>query len=218
MSFIAATNLLGHVVLVEELIKANKLNNRVVFVSSEAARGIPIMGMKRPKLKTNSVNEITSVLDGSYFGEKFDPANAYGAVKYVGTLWTSFLARKHPNIDFVSVSPGATKGTAVADNVSPIMKFMFKYIMFGVVLPLRGMVHGIHKGAARYVEALNSPGIKSGDFYASAEGKVVGKMVEQSSIFPDLKNPSYQDNAYAAIHHFVDRSLTERKTPDLVLS
>ena len=51
MNFISATNLLGHVVLVEELIKEDKIKNRVVYVSSEAARGIPKMGMNRPAIK-----------------------------------------------------------------------------------------------------------------------------------------------------------------------
>ena len=140
---------------------------------------------------------------GSFFGEKLDPADAYGYIKYVGTLWTSSLARMHPNIEFISVSPGATKGTAVADDIPPMMKFMFKYVMFPIVMPLRGMVHGLEKGAARYVKALNDETYKSGEFYASHDGKVTGPLVEQGTIFADLKNPTYQDNANEAIHRFL---------------
>lgn len=204
MNFISATNLLGHTVLVDELLKAEKLKKRVVYVSSEAARGIPKMGMKRPALKTSSEDEFASILDGSYFKSKLDPSEAYGLVKYVGTLWTSSLARKHPSIDFVSISPGATKGTAVADNLPAMLKFMFKYVMFPVIMPLRGMVHSVEKGAARYVEALNNSDFKSGEFYASHEPKVTGPLVEQSSIFADLSNPVFQDNANKAIHRFVN--------------
>lgn len=203
MNFISATNLLGHVILVEELIKQNKLNNRVVYVSSEAARGIEKMGMHRPKLETTSSDELASILDGSYFGSKLDPSQAYGHVKYVGTLWMSSLARKHPNVDFISISPGATSGTAAADNLPFALKFMFKYILMPIVMPLRGMIHSIEKGAQRYVEALTNSNFKSGSFYASEEEKVTGVLVEQQTIFPDLSNVTYQDNAYEAIHRFI---------------
>lgn len=204
MNFIASTNILGHVVLVDELILAKKLNKRVVYVSTEAARGIPSMGMKRPDLKTSSTDEFASILDGSFFGSKLDPSEAYGYVKYIGTLWMSSLARKHESIDFISISPGATKGTAVADNLPPMLKFMFKYVMFPIVMPLRGMVHSVEKGAARYVEALNNMDFKSGDFYASHEKKVTGPLVEQGTIFSDLKNTTYQENANEAIHRFIN--------------
>jgi len=204
MNFISSVNLLGHVVLVDELIKAGKLNKRVVYVSSEAARGIKKMSMKRPDLKTSSVDEFASVLDGSFFGSKLDPAEAYGYVKYVGSLWASSMSRQHPSIDFISISPGATKGTAVADNLPLMLKIMFKYIMFPIVMPLRGLVHSIEKGAARYVEALNNQNFKSGEFYASRENTAIGPLVEQSTIFADLGNHTYQDNANKAIHRFFE--------------
>jgi NAD(P)-dependent dehydrogenase (short-subunit alcohol dehydrogenase family) len=203
MNFISATNILDHVVLVEELIKAEKLNKRVVYVSSEAARGIPKMGMERPDLKTSSIDEFATVLDGSFFGEKIDSSAAYGYVKYIGTLWMSSLAHKHKSIEFVSVSPGATKGTAVADNIPGMLKFMFKYVMFPIVLPLRGVVHSVDKGAARYVEALNNSTFQSGEFYASNEQGVTGPLEEQGPIFTDLKNKEYQDNANEEIHRFI---------------
>jgi len=203
MNELAATNVLGHVVLAEELVKAEKLTNVVMLASSEAARGIKKMGMKRPVLKTNSTEELASILDGSYFGEKFDAMQAYGHVKYVATLWMSSLARKNPNIKFVSMSPGATSGTAAADNAAPMIKFMFKYIMMPIVMPLRGMVHKVDKGAARFVDAISNNVYKSGGFYASTEQKVVGEVVDQFNIYPTMANGTYQDNAYQAVHKFL---------------
>ena len=203
MNELAASNVLGHAALAEELIKAEKLNNVVMLASSEAARGIKKMGMKRPALKTNSSEEMASILDGSYFGEKFDAMQAYGHVKYVATLWMSSLARKYPGIKFVSMSPGATSGTAAADNAAPMIKFMFKYVMMPIVMPLRGMVHKVDKGAARFVDAISNDNYQSGGFYASAENKVVGEVVDQFNIFPAMANDAYQDNAYHAIHKFL---------------
>lgn len=204
MTNIAATNLLGHVVLVDEMIKAGKLNNEVLYVSSEGARGIKGI-MKKPSLKTNSVPELISVLNGSFSEVKLDASEAYGYgyIKYIGTLWTSANARKYPEIKFISVSPGNTRGTAGYDNLPTMTKFLFKYVFAPILMPIIGMIHGIKKGAARYVEALNNPSFKSGEFYGSKDGKVTGALVEQGPIFPDLKNISFQDNAYEALHSFI---------------
>lgn len=101
-----ATNVLGHVVLVDELLKADLLKKVALYASSEAARGVKKMGMQRPNLKTSSVEEFASIFDGSYFNGKMDPMQAYGMVKYAATLWMSSEARKHPNIRFISMSPG----------------------------------------------------------------------------------------------------------------
>ena len=101
------------------------------------------------------------------------------------------------------MSPGATSGTAAADNAPPFVKFMFKYIMMPIVMPLRGMVHKVNKGAERFVDAINSDRYKTGGFYASSENKVVGEVVDQFNIFPVMSNEEYQDNAHRAIHKFV---------------
>ncbi|WP_440134033.1 SDR family NAD(P)-dependent oxidoreductase [Chitinophaga sancti] len=204
MTNIAATNLLGHVVLVDEMIKAGKLNNEVLYVSSEGARGIKGV-MKKPNLKSNSVAEFVSVLDGSFSDPKFDGSEAYGYgyIKYIGALWTSANARKYPQIKFISISPGNTSGTAGYDNLPGMTKFLFKYLLAPIVMPLIGMIHSIQKGAARYVEALGNANLKSGMFYGSKDGKVTGAMVEQGTIFPEFRNITFQDNAYEALHSFI---------------
>jgi len=199
-----ASNVIGHVVLVNELIRYNKLNNVALYASSEAVRGVKKMGMKPPQLNTSSVNEFVSVFNGSFFGNKFDAMEAYGYIKYSATLWMASQARKHPHIRFVSMSPGATSGTAVMNDLPPVQKFLFKYVGFPVLMPLMGMVHKVEKGAKRYVNGINDDSFKSGLFYASKANQVVGPVVEQSDLFPDLTNELIQDNAYEAIHHFIN--------------
>ncbi|MGI8711580.1 MAG: SDR family NAD(P)-dependent oxidoreductase [Solirubrobacteraceae bacterium] len=49
-----AVNVLGHVVLLDELIKRHKLTDVALLVGSEAARGIPKFQMKRPAFTTTS--------------------------------------------------------------------------------------------------------------------------------------------------------------------
>ncbi len=200
---IFATNVLGHVVLVDELLKANKLKKVALFAGSEAARGIKKMGMKQPKLNSSSIDEIASIIDGSYFKGKIDAMEAYGLVKYIAALWMSSQARKHPNIRFITMSPGGTKGTAVMDDMSGIQKFMFKYIMMPFIMPMMGMAHSLETGAKRFVNGINNDSLKSGVFYGSKKNVLTGEIVDQSEFFPDLNNTEYQDNADAAIHRFI---------------
>ena len=204
MNDLAATNILGHVILVEELIKHNKLKKAVLLASAEAIPGVKALGMKPVAMKTSSEDEFAAVLDGSYFGNNFDPMQAYGYVKYAATMWALSMARKYPKLKFIVVSPGNTKGTQAPNNLPPAMRFMLKYFMMPVVFPLiGGMVHKLEVGAKRFVDGISDERYKSGIFYASKEGKLSGDMVDQSAFYTDLKNTTFQDNADAAIHHFI---------------
>jgi len=204
MNELAATNILGHVILVEELIKHDKLKKAVLYPSAEAVPGVKMLGMKPVVMKTSSVDEFAAVLDGSYFGNKFDSVQAYGYVKYAATMWMLSMARKYPDLKFVVMSPGNTKGTSAPDNLPPAMKFMLKYFMMPVVFPLiGGMVHTLEVGAKRFVDGISDERYKSGVFYASKEGKLSGDVVDQSTFFTALKNTTFQDNADKAIHRFI---------------
>ena len=106
-----AQNLLGHVVLLEELISAGSLTEVAVLVGSEAARGVPKMRIPRPTFSSSSADEFASVIDGWFFaGHKFNVMLAYGQVKYLGALWMASMARRHPELRFVTMSPGKRLG------------------------------------------------------------------------------------------------------------
>jgi NAD(P)-dependent dehydrogenase (short-subunit alcohol dehydrogenase family) len=200
---IFAQNLLGHVVLAEALLKAKKLTKVALYAGSEAARGIPKVGMKRPNLKNSSVEEFVSVCDGSFFKNKIEPFIVYGPIKYMAALWMSSLARMHPDIRFVTISPGQTSGTNLMKDFSPFMKFMFKF--FGLrLLPMFGLLHNLEVGAKRFVDGLNDKSYKSGVFYGSKASVLTGLLVDQGTIFDDLNNKTFQDNAYEAIHRFIN--------------
>lgn len=205
MNVLAATNILGNVILVDELINRDKLRKAVLTVSAEAVPGVKMLGVERVSMPTSSADEFAAVLDGSYFGNKFDALQAYAYVKYAATMWALSMARKYPQLKFVVVSPGNTKGTQAPDSLPPPMRFMLKFVMMPIVFPLMGdMVHTLDVGAKRFVDAISDNRYKSGVFYASKEGKLSGEMVDQSTFFADLKNPSFQDNANKAIHHFIN--------------
>ena len=205
MNQIAATNILGNVILVEELIKRDKLRKTVLAISAEAVPGVKMLGVKPVSMRTSSVDEFAAVLDGSYFGKKCDALQAYAYVKYVETMWTLAMARKYPQLKFIVASPGNTKGTNAPDALPAPMRFMLKKVMMPIVFPLMGeMVHALDVGAKRFVDAISDERYKSGVFYASKQGKLSGEMVDQSTFFTDLKNTAFQDNANEAIHHFIN--------------
>jgi NAD(P)-dependent dehydrogenase (short-subunit alcohol dehydrogenase family) len=195
-----AVNVLGHVVLTEELLNANKLTKVALYAGSEAARGVKEMGMKAPQFDRYSIDEFASVVDGSSFGNNKDPQVPYGAVKYMGTLWMSAIARQYPNIRFVTMSPGGTKGTNALDSLTLGKKVMFK-MMFSV-MSLLGKVHKVEVGAKRFVDGLLDDSYQSGVFYASQAG-ITGSIAEQAKLFSGFNDIGVQENANQAIHKFI---------------
>lgn len=197
-----AVNVLGHVVLLEELLKASKLNQVALYAGSEAARGVSKMGMKQPKLKTSSVEEFKSIMDGSFYEGKVDAMVAYAHVKYIAALWITSLSRKYPKVRLITVSPGGTSGTAIMNDLPPMLKFMFK--TFGSwLMPMMGMMHKLPIGAKRYVDGLNDPAYETGKFYGSKKPVITGPLIDQSTLFPDLSNVAIQDNARVAVLSFI---------------
>ena len=198
-----ANNVLGHAVLLNELIKTKKLNKVALYAGSEGARGVEDMGMKRPELKTSSADEFAAIIDGSFFGQDTDPMQAYGYVKYTAALWMSSEARKNPDLRFITMSPGFTSGTAVMNDLPRGKRIMLKCIMIPIVAPLKGLVHKLDKGAKRFVDGITNESFTSGVFYASKENKLVGPVVDQGALFEDLNSTAIQDNAHEAIQRFM---------------
>lgn len=106
--FIMAVNVLGHVELVDLLLQQNKLspNASIVYSGTEAARGVASMGMAKPELKSGSVEEFTSICDASFFGNDKTMESMYGITKLVAAFWMSSMARKQPQMRFLTMSPG----------------------------------------------------------------------------------------------------------------
>ncbi len=194
-----ATNVLGHVVLLEGLLTDGRLGEAAVFVGSEAVRGVPKLRMKAPSFISTSADELASVIDGSYWaGHKPDFNVAFGQAKYIGALWMAHMARKHPERRFITVSPGNTTGTGAASGLPAPMRVAARYVM-----PALGLAHKLDVGAKRLVDGVTDPTLSSGAFYASAANKLNGPMINQAEFVPGVGNPSFQDNANEAIHRFI---------------
>jgi len=203
-----AVNMLGHVLLVDELLNANKISGEaasVVYSGSESARGIPQMSLEPPKLESGSVEEFMSICDGSFFpdGAGNDPKYLGAFAKFVGALWMSSMARKYPKIRFVTMSPGATKGTAVRRDLSCCKRLCTGMLLN--ILSCCGKAHSLEVGATRYVDALlDHSTYQSGVFYGSKEG-LSGELSDQAEFLNYFADEAFQDNANEAIHKFVNK-------------
>jgi NAD(P)-dependent dehydrogenase (short-subunit alcohol dehydrogenase family) len=201
---IFASNVLGHVALLEQLIAADCLTASAVLVGSEAARGVPKLGIKRPTFAEHSVDEFASIVDGSIFeGQKVDGGLAYGQVKYLGALWMSELARRNPQLRLLTVSPGNTAGTDVFRDMPALARPLMNRVLMPYVLPRFGLSHPVSAGARRLIDATVTTGLESGRFYASAAKTLTGSLVDQATVVADFASPEIQGNAFEAIHRFL---------------
>src|SRR5277367_4421134 len=125
-----ATNVLGHVVLLERLLAEGRLGEVAVLAGSEAVRGVPKLRMKGPSFVSTSADELATVIDGSYFaGKKADFNLAFGQAKYIGALCMAYLARHHFDRRFITVSPGNTTGTQASKHIALPMRVAARYVM-----------------------------------------------------------------------------------------
>lgn len=199
-----AQNVLGHVVLLEDLISAGSLTEVAVLVGSEAARGVPKMRIPRPTFSSSSADEFASVIDGSFFaGDKFNVMLAYGQVKYLGALWMASMARRRPELRFVTMSPGNTAGTEALRDQPALVRAIANHIFLPHVAPALGIGHKLEYGAKRLADAVTDPSLRSGVFYASAAKTVTGPVIDQAEIVSELRDTRVQDHAYEAIQRFV---------------
>ena len=206
VSMIFAANLLGHAALAETLIGSGRLRSIALMVGSEAARGVPKLGIRRPRLQQGSVEEFVSIADGSWFQKhRFDRMLAYAQVKMVAALWTSALARRHSSLRAFTVSPGNTYGTDVMSPLPWPLRPIAQNIIMPLIAPRLGLAHSLETGTARLSGALFDNPVPSGGFYASAAPTITGPLVDQTSIYPALGDASWQDHAFAAVGQFLTR-------------
>jgi NAD(P)-dependent dehydrogenase (short-subunit alcohol dehydrogenase family) len=198
VNVVFASNTVGHVLLVELLLERGLLAGTVELVGSEAAFGVPALRMPAPAIRDGSVAEFRSWVEGV---EPFDPALAYGQAKLLGALWIGALARRHPQLRAVAVSPGNTSGTGVLRELPLPVR---------VIVPrlnrLLGRMHSLADGTERLAAGLLDAAYRSGRFYASAEGRLTGALVDQAGAHPELADPALQDAAFEALSCVTERS------------
>ena len=198
-----ASNVLGHVALLESLLAGGTISRVAELVGSEAAVGVPKLRIPRPTFASSSADEFASVIDGTFFaGAKINAGLAYGQVKYLGALWISALARRHPELRLITMSPGNTAGTDLNRDLPTPARLLVRHVLPRVA-PILKIGHGLDVGARRIIDGITDPSLANGAFYASAANQLTGPIVNQATINPDLGDPAIQDQADEAIHRFL---------------
>ena len=196
-TLIAETNLIGHALLLNGLIEFNHLRrgSRIIFSGSEAGLGQPSAIPWE-----NTMQYYVNILNGSIY-KKYNPGDAYGHIKGMMAFYTTAMARRHPDLYFVAISPGSTRNTLLMEQgqFSPVMIFFIRgYIK------MAGQ-HDVSVGAKRYIDGLSENyEYASGSFVCSRNGFIgdVCSAVElkKGRAFGDEKK---QDLVYGAVEHFL---------------
>ncbi|MBK1835708.1 SDR family NAD(P)-dependent oxidoreductase [Roseibacillus ishigakijimensis] len=201
---IFAINVLGHVHLTDLLMKNGKLSRggSVMYVASFAARGAPEVRAAKPSIANGSIEEWTSVANGTKFADNKTYTDIYGSVKLMGALWTMSMARKHPDMRFITVDPGMARGTSGTATLPWHQRWIMNTAMW--VMQLLGKAHAVDVGAKRYVDVLlNDDDFTSGVWWGSKKG-LTGELADQLEHWPEIiGSESAQDNVDTVIHRFL---------------
>eukprot|EP01006_Ploeotia_vitrea_P062702 TRINITY_DN84258_c0_g1_i1.p1 TRINITY_DN84258_c0_g1~~TRINITY_DN84258_c0_g1_i1.p1 ORF type:complete len:315 (-),score=121.39 TRINITY_DN84258_c0_g1_i1:74-1018(-) len=199
-------NVLGHAVLVEELLAKNKLPKgaRVVFVGSFAARGSDAVGLPRPVVKdVTDSKEWAGYMDGSGF-EKYDQGTSYQYTKAIGALYMGKLAREHPDVLFFTVSPGACTDTNGHTNAKGFMRYVIPLSL--KIMRWMGRAQSAADGSRRFVQAVTGRDFPfaSGTFVGSKQG-MIGELGDQAAHWDVFANEQAQDAATEALRVFINK-------------
>jgi NAD(P)-dependent dehydrogenase (short-subunit alcohol dehydrogenase family) len=194
--------LIGHHQLTVGLLRANLLSPdaRIVIAGAEPARGgvptfkytdVPALAAKQHQGNRTAAVEAV-IRNGPNL--KYVPNNAYADAKLIVAWWAAALARRLPSgMAVYAVSPGGATATNVVRSAGP----MLRYVFIPIVNLIPGMNQTPETAARRYLQASEFGTDVSGQFFASAKGKVSGPVEVQRQ--PHLHDRASQEAAWQAV-------------------
>ena len=204
--------LIGHHQLTVGLLRANLLSPdaRIVITSAEPARGgVPMFrytdlpAFAAEHYHGDRAAAVTALLH-SWPTVKYVANNAYADAKLIIAWWVAALARRLPfGMAVYAVSPGGATATKVVRNAGP----MLKYVFIPIVNLIPGMNQTPETAARRYLQASAFGTDVSGQFFASAQGKVSGPIEAQRQ--PHLHDRANQEAAWQAVVKVTGVDLSE---------
>ncbi|WP_096452384.1 SDR family NAD(P)-dependent oxidoreductase [Mesorhizobium sp. 113-1-2] len=184
--------LVGHHQLAVGLLRANLLspNARIIIAGSEAARGdVPmfsytdVMALATKQYKGDRSAAVEAVLRGRTL--KYKPNRAHTDVKLFVAWWAAAMSRRLPHgMAVYAVSPGSTPDTKGLRNAGPALK----WLMLPLVKLIPSMSQTPETAVRRYLQASEFGADVSGQFFASAPGKMTGPLVA-------MRQPHFHDRA-----------------------
>ncbi len=194
--------LIGHHQLTVGLLGAGLLSPsaRIVISGAEPARGgvpmfsytdVPALAAKHHQGDRAAAVE---ALLRSGPNVKYEPNRAYADAKLVVAWWAAALARRLPSgMAVYTVSPGAATDTQAVRNAGWALRHLF--------IPIVNLIPGMNQtpevAARRYLQASQFGTDVSGQFFASAQGKLTGPM--EAMRHPHLHDRANQEAAWQAV-------------------
>lgn len=194
--------LVGHHHLTVGLLDAGLLGPgaRIVIAGSEAARGdVPLFRCTDVAAFAAAHHQgdraaAVEALLRSGPKVKYEPNRAYADAKRIVAWWAAALARRLPTgMAAYAVSPGSAPDTRGARNAG----WAVKWLMIPLVKLLPGMSQTPETAARRYLQAAELGTDASGQFFASAPGKLTGPM--EAVRLPDFHDRANQEAAWQAV-------------------
>ena len=198
----AQAPLIGHHQLTIGLLRANLLSPaaRIVVAGAEPARGgVPMFSYTdvpafAAKFHRDDRTAAIEALIRNGPNVKYVPNIAYADAKLVIAWWVAALARRLPSgMGVYAVSPGAATATRASRQAGLAVKYLF--------VPIANLIPGMNQtpetAARRYLQASEFDTDVSGQFFASAKGKLSGPMEAQRQ--PHLHDRASQDAAWQAV-------------------
>ena len=125
---------------------------------------------------------------------KYEPNRAYADAKVIIAWWAAALARRLPaGMAAYAVAPGSAPDTKASRNVAPVLRYVF----IPIVKLIPGMTQTPEAAARRYLQAFDFGTDLSGQFFASAPGKLTGPIEAMRQ--PHLLDRANQDAAWEAV-------------------
>lgn len=201
---IAQANIIGHAILVDQLLKSGKFgpSARIVAVGSEA---VLTPGAEMDWKNANMAERLA--------GTVRTPNNDYGWIKGILALYWTAFARHHPELYVLTVSPGAVGSTnlLVQGGATPTIRFFSRVFMFFVG------AHSVQDGAKRYVDALLDRDMPSSSSTSNTENELASGSVllsrkgftkdygriDQLKKGQFVADTSLQDEAWDAVNQFL---------------
>ena len=191
-----AANVLGHAVLLEGLLAANKIRDgaRVIYSHSEATRAIWLFTGFQPPVRLYKEEMEASMARPPTRGAFGIPArqrmNTYANSKLIGGLFFAALAKEHPEVYFASVSPGGCGETSVYQSAPQPFPFLMGLKPVVAAMEALGACHSVAAAARRYVAAVNeasfprrfpSGAVVGGPYIRISAPAPAGELVDQSA-------------------------------------
>jgi NAD(P)-dependent dehydrogenase (short-subunit alcohol dehydrogenase family) len=194
--------LIGHHQLTVGLLRANLLspNARIVISGAEPARGdVPLFSFTDVAsfaAKHHHGDRVAAIeaLMRSGPNVKYVPNRAYADAKLLIAWWAAALARRLPStMAAYAVSPGSAPDTKAVRNAGPALR----YLMIPLLKLVPGMTMTPATAAHRYLEAAEFGTDVSGQFFASAPGKLTGPI--EAMRHPHFHDRDNQEAVWRAV-------------------